>query len=118
MGMNSRRRQKKKAIRMLNKQLAEEKDYRALNANKRLMRFLKESGRFTSFIGLVRKKHHIGFQAAINLIKSNPEIYFLIGHTTDHWTQLGFTSQYTRVIGYDETTQWYIDNFNKYRPLC
>ena len=111
--MDSRRKKKKKAIKMLNKQLAEEKTYRALKTNKRLMRFLKESGQFANFIDLVRKKHHIGFQAAINLIKSYPNISFLIRTSIVAWSAYGYNFTYN-----DNVVQWYTDNFYKYRPLC
>jgi len=77
--MDSRRKKKKKAIKQLNRQKAMEKGYMSLPTNKKLLRFIKETGKFKYFISLVRKKHHIGFQAAIDRIKSNPDIYYLIG---------------------------------------
>ena len=112
--MDSRRKKKKKAIKQLNRQMAMEKDYMSLPAGKKLLRFIKETGNFKYFISLVRKKHHIGFQAAIDRIKSNPDIYYLIGGFSSMWSS-DFTASY---IQYDSITERFIDEFYKFRPIC
>ncbi len=112
--MDSRRKKKKKAIKQLNRQMAMEKDYMSLPAGKKLLRFIKETGNFKYFISLVRKKHHIGFQAAIDRIKSNPDIYYLIGGFSSMWSS-DFTTSY---IQYDSITEKFIDEFYKFRPIC
>lgn len=116
--MDSRRKKKKKAIKQLNKQMAMEKGYMSLPANKKLLRFIKETGKFKYFISLVRKKHHIGFQAAIDRIKSNPDIFYLIGTFRNAWSSNFFGGQTTSFIQYDSITERFIDEFNKFRPIC
>lgn len=117
--MDSRRKKKKKALKQLNKKLALEKGYMGLPTGKKLMRFLKETGRFIKFITLIRKKHHIGFQSSINLIKTNPDIYYLIGSFCATWSSSNFFgSQSPSFIKYDEMTEKFMDEFNKFRPTC
>jgi len=116
--MDSRRNKKKKAIKQLNRQMAMEKGYMSLPAGKKLLRFIKETGKFKYFISLVRKKHHIGFQAAIDCIKSNPDIYYLIGTFSAVWSGGSFGSQTTSFMQYDSITERFIDEFNKFRPIC
>ena len=117
--MDSRRKKKKKAIKQLNRQMAMEKGYMSLPTDKKLLRFIKETGKFKYFISLVRKKHHIGFQAAIDRIKSNPDIYYLIGTFSATWSSSNFFgSQTTSFMQYDSITEKFIDEFNKFRPIC
>lgn len=116
--MDSRRKKKKKAIKQLNRQMAMEKGYMSLPTDKKLLRFIKETGKFKYFISLVRKKHHIGFQAAIDRIKSNPDIYYLIGTFSATWSSGFFGSQTTSFMQYDNITEKFIDEFNKFRPIC
>ena len=97
---------------MLNKQLRVEKEYRNLPPQKKLLRYLKEIGKYRFFVKLVMKKHKIGFQDSINLIKINPDIFYLIGHFTSN---LGYGTWF---CGYDETTNEFIEGFSKFKPIC
>lgn len=114
--MDSRKRKKKKTIRMLNKKIQEEKDYRGLETFKRLLRFLKESGYFKHFINLVMKKHNVGFQGAINKIKDNPDIVHLIGMGGYQWSYGWFGAQTTSFYHEDATTTFYLEMFAKFAP--
>ena len=116
MGMDSRKRKKKKAIKMLNKKIQDEKSYRNLEQCKKLLRFLKESGRFRHFIKLVMKKHHVGFQGAIEETKKNPDIQYLIGKGLYQWTYGWFGSQTASIFHNDETTNFYLTLFAKFSP--
>jgi len=116
--MDSRRKKKKKAIKQLNKKLVLEKDYVGLPTDKKLMRFLKETGRFIKFITLIKKKHHTGFQSSIDLIKTNPDICYLIGSFCSTWSNSFFGSQRPSFIKYDEMTEKFMDEFSKFRPIC
>jgi len=115
--MDSRRRKKKKQIKALNKNITQKK-YMSLPTDRRLMRFLKETGYFRDFVKRVMKKHKIGFQESINLIKSNPDIAFLINTGRTGWTNGMFGSQSFSYIVYDEATSIYDKKFCEFKPKC
>ena len=116
MGMDSRKRKKKKAIKMLNKKIQDEKSYRNLEQCKKLLRFLKESGYFRHFIKLVMKKHHVGFQGAIEEVKKSPDIPYLIGTGSYQWSYGWFGSQTASIFHNDEITNAYLTLFAKFSP--
>lgn len=116
MSKSSKKRKKEKAIKDLNRKLIEEKNYRTLQTSKKLLRCLKETGHFKAFISLVMKKHHTGMQGSINLIKSNPDIFYLIGYYEKcNWNMFGSQSWWSN--NFDELTIAYMELFKKFRPI-
>lgn len=115
--MDSRRRKKKKQINALKYNITR-KNYMSLSTDKRLMRFLKETGYFSDFIKRVMQKHKIGFQKSINLIKSNPDISFLINTNSANWTNGRFGGHSFSFTLLDEATRFYDMKFFEYRPKC
>jgi hypothetical protein len=115
MSKSSKKRKKEKALRSLNKELIAKKEYMTLPPHRKLLRCLKESGEFKRFISLVMKKHHTGIQGAINIIKSNTDIFYLIGHFENSgWNMWG--GQSGHYINFDKTTSFYYDLFYKFKP--
>jgi hypothetical protein len=82
------------------------------------MRFLKDTGYFRDFIKHVMQKHRIGFQESINLIKSNPDICFLINKGGVKWTNGNFDRPSLCYTVMDKTTTFYDKKFYEYKPKC
>lgn len=116
MSKSSKKRKKEKALRNINKELIAKKEFSTLPPYKKLLRCLKESGEFKQFISLVMKKHHTGIQGSINLIKSNTDIFYLIGHYEhNNWGMWGSQSGWN--INFDAMTTYYANLFYKFKPI-
>ena len=106
--MDSRRKKKKKSIKNFNKQI-KEKCYNVLPPGKKLLRFLKETESFMPFVRLVMIKHKKKFNDAVNLIKMNPDIFYLVGESN--------FSFFCTLLNESIAVKYY-ERFQKFRPPC